>query len=104
MGRAATATLSSPRSRTALGDAAAVAILGLLGTRPGLVSKLEFSLVGRASLGKSAYQTRSPAVECTRMKPLAVFPLSTGSSIMPSPFPGMDPYLEEPGLWPDVHT
>ena len=21
---------------------------------------------------------------------------------MPSPFPGMDPYLEEPGLWPDV--
>lgn len=22
---------------------------------------------------------------------------------MPSPFPGMDPYLEEPGGWPDVH-
>lgn len=22
---------------------------------------------------------------------------------MPSPFPGMDPYLEEPGRWPDVH-
>lgn len=22
---------------------------------------------------------------------------------MPSPFPGMDPYLETPGLWPDVH-
>ena len=22
---------------------------------------------------------------------------------MPSPFPGMDPYLEKPGLWPDVH-
>lgn len=22
---------------------------------------------------------------------------------MPSPFPGMDPCLEEPGLWPDVH-
>ena len=22
---------------------------------------------------------------------------------MSSPFPGMDPYLEEPGLWPDVH-
>ncbi|MGC8641678.1 MAG: DUF4058 family protein [Isosphaeraceae bacterium] len=22
---------------------------------------------------------------------------------MPSPFPGMDPYLEEPRLWPDVH-
>ncbi len=22
---------------------------------------------------------------------------------MPSPFPGMDPYLEEPGIWPDVH-
>jgi hypothetical protein len=23
---------------------------------------------------------------------------------MPSPFPGMDPYLEDPGLWPDVHA
>jgi len=22
---------------------------------------------------------------------------------MPSPFPGMDPYLEAPGLWTDVH-
>src|SRR5947208_16811454 len=22
---------------------------------------------------------------------------------MPSPFPGMDPYLENPDLWPDVH-
>ena len=22
---------------------------------------------------------------------------------MPSPFPGMDPYLEAPNLWPDVH-
>ncbi len=22
---------------------------------------------------------------------------------MPSPFPGMDPYLEEPSIWPDVH-
>src|SRR5271167_4190118 len=22
---------------------------------------------------------------------------------MPSPFPGMDPYLESPDLWPDVH-
>ncbi len=22
---------------------------------------------------------------------------------MPSPFPGMDPYLEDPGLWPDAH-
>ena len=22
---------------------------------------------------------------------------------MPSPFPGMDPYLEHPALWPDVH-
>src|SRR5437660_7142539 len=22
---------------------------------------------------------------------------------MPSPFPGMDPYLEAPALWPDVH-
>ena len=23
---------------------------------------------------------------------------------MPTPFPGMDPYLERPGLWRDVHT
>src|SRR4051812_23312514 len=23
---------------------------------------------------------------------------------MPSPFPGMDPYLEAPDLWPDVHA
>lgn len=23
---------------------------------------------------------------------------------MPSPFPGMDPYLEEPARWPDVHA
>lgn len=23
---------------------------------------------------------------------------------MPSPFPGMDPYLEDPRLWPDVHS
>lgn len=23
---------------------------------------------------------------------------------MPSPFPGMDPYLEGPGIWPDVHA
>ncbi len=23
---------------------------------------------------------------------------------MPTPFPGMDPYLEQPGLWPEVHT
>lgn len=23
---------------------------------------------------------------------------------MPSPFPGMDPYLENPSLWPDVHN
>ena len=22
---------------------------------------------------------------------------------MPSPFPGMDPYLEHPALWPSVH-
>ncbi|PMP78940.1 MAG: hypothetical protein C0183_15255, partial [Roseiflexus castenholzii] len=23
---------------------------------------------------------------------------------MHSPFPGMDPFLEAPDLWPDVHT
>ena len=22
---------------------------------------------------------------------------------MPSPFPGMDPYLEAPSIWPDLH-
>ncbi|MBC8162838.1 MAG: DUF4058 family protein, partial [Roseiflexaceae bacterium] len=22
---------------------------------------------------------------------------------MPSPVPGMDPYLEDPAVWPDVH-
>ena len=22
---------------------------------------------------------------------------------MPSPFPGMDPFLESPGIWPDFH-
>lgn len=22
---------------------------------------------------------------------------------MPSPFPGMDPYLEDPAFWPDFH-
>ena len=26
-----------------------------------------------------------------------------GVSIMPSPFPGMDPYLEDPAIWPEVH-
>jgi hypothetical protein len=24
--------------------------------------------------------------------------------MMPSPLPGMDPYLEAPSIWPDVHT
>jgi Protein of unknown function (DUF4058) len=24
--------------------------------------------------------------------------------MIPSPFPGMDPYLEAPGIWPDVDT
>lgn len=23
---------------------------------------------------------------------------------MPTPFPGVDPYLERPSLWPDVHN
>jgi hypothetical protein len=23
---------------------------------------------------------------------------------MPSPFPGMNPYLEDPDIWPDFHT
>ncbi|HID51529.1 MAG TPA: DUF4058 family protein, partial [Anaerolineae bacterium] len=23
---------------------------------------------------------------------------------MPSPFPGMDPYLEDRAIWPDVHA
>ena len=29
--------------------------------------------------------------------------VSSGTCAMPSPFPGMDPYLETPDLWPDVH-
>src|SRR5262245_7503500 len=28
----------------------------------------------------------------------------SGADHMPSPFPGMDPYLEDPRLWPDVHN
>src|SRR5439155_2001580 len=28
---------------------------------------------------------------------------TAGVSVMPSPFPGMDPFLENPELWPDVH-
>ena len=27
-----------------------------------------------------------------------------GERIMETPFPGMDPYLEHPALWPSVHT
>ena len=23
---------------------------------------------------------------------------------MPTPFPGMDPYLERPGMWEEIHT
>ena len=23
---------------------------------------------------------------------------------MPSPFPGMDPYVERPAIWPDFHN
>ncbi|MEI7769214.1 MAG: DUF4058 family protein, partial [Chloroflexales bacterium] len=23
---------------------------------------------------------------------------------MPTPFPGMDPYLEQPAIWPDFHN
>ena len=29
---------------------------------------------------------------------------STSEAAMPSPFPGMDPYLEDPAVWPGVHT
>ncbi len=29
--------------------------------------------------------------------------LATEMSVMPSPFPGMDPYLEDPLIWPDLH-
>jgi hypothetical protein len=28
---------------------------------------------------------------------------NSGDFVMPSPFPGMDPYLESPDIWPDVH-
>src|SRR5438477_12850976 len=27
-----------------------------------------------------------------------------GRVVMPSPFPGMDPYIEQPDLWPDFHN
>jgi hypothetical protein len=33
----------------------------------------------------------------------AALPIQPETATMPSPFPGMDPYLEDPGLWPDVH-
>ncbi len=29
--------------------------------------------------------------------------MSQKFSVMPSPFPGMDPYLEAPHIWPDLH-
>jgi hypothetical protein len=31
--------------------------------------------------------------------------ITSGKEVMamPSPFPGMDPYLDEPSQWPDVH-
>lgn len=31
-------------------------------------------------------------------------PVWVKCSVMPSPFPGMDPYLEDPRLWPGVHA
>jgi hypothetical protein len=40
---------------------------------------------------KSASSPRSPAVD------------RATEAAMPSPFPGMDPYLESPGQWPDFH-
>lgn len=39
----------------------------------------------------------------TMIRAAAAAYLVTWSDPMPSPFPGMDPYLEEPTLWPDVH-
>jgi hypothetical protein len=36
-------------------------------------------------------------VECGSRTP------SPTEAAMPSPFPGMDPYLEDPAVWPDVH-
>src|SRR5260370_657527 len=30
--------------------------------------------------------------------------LSLGAHSMPSPFPGMDPYIERPVIWPDFHN
>jgi hypothetical protein len=46
------------------------------------------------------------------MEPTVVFGRRRGimhtcterSRMMELPFPGMDPYLEQPGLWPDVHA
>ncbi len=31
-------------------------------------------------------------------------PVRAYNSAMPSPFPGVDPYLEHPALWPDIHN
>jgi hypothetical protein len=36
-------------------------------------------------------------------KPKTFAQAAGGESPMPSPFPGMDPYLEKPSLWPDLH-
>jgi hypothetical protein len=38
-----------------------------------------------------------------RPKRAKIFPDDESEAAMPSPFPGMDPYLEEPASWPDVH-
>src|SRR5207253_2095751 len=35
--------------------------------------------------------------------PGKVCPFSAEEPLMKSPFPGMDPYIEERGLWPDFH-
>jgi hypothetical protein len=34
---------------------------------------------------------------------MACRPTAQKGAAMPSPFPGMDPYLESPAIWPDVH-
>src|SRR5207248_3904973 len=41
--------------------------------------------------------------DVTVLSAVAVATRPRGRIRMPSPFPGMDPYLEDPGLWPDVH-
>src|SRR5437764_1198634 len=49
---------------------------------------------------------RLPRADPVRMRATATRPdlLQRGLAAMPSPFPGMDPYIEACGLWEDFHA